>query len=123
MQIKTAEDWRGMVVSASPQTNSNIGTSLADSKRDNSISCFDSTRADRLYSKTFIQQVLFPSIALSWLYQLIWMKPSTGFVYIHLNQTENTDKVNKDNELSIPTQQFTTGISIHSNLSTLEIAN
>lgn len=118
MQIKTAEDWRGMVVSASPQTNSNIGTSLADSKRDNSISCFDSTRADRLHSAG-----AFPSIALSWLYQLIWMKPSTGFVYIHLNQTENTDKVNKDNELSIPTQQFTTGISIHSNLSTLEIAN
>lgn len=52
MQIKTAEDWRGMVVSASPQTNSNIGTSLADSKRDNSISC-------EVYSKKFIQQVLF----------------------------------------------------------------
>lgn len=107
-----------MVVSASPQTNSNIGTSLADSKRDNSISCFDSTVQQEIYSAG-----AFPSIALSWLYQLIWMKPSTGFVYIHLNQTENTDKVNKDNELSIPTQQFTTGISIHSNLSTLEIAN
>lgn len=119
MQIKTAEDWRGMVVSANPQTNSKIGTSLADSKRDNSISC---EQIDCIQQEIHSAGA-FPSIALSWLYQLIWMKPSTGFVYIHLNQTENTDKVNKDNELSIPTQQFTTGISIHSNLSTLEIAN